>query len=395
MKILIASDLYPPFASGVSTVAENLGSGLAKSGHKVTILTIGESLKETVEEKENLKIIRLPSLGIPFREGIRFFPPLILKVRKIMKKESPEVVNIQSLFGVGIAAFIAAKEEKIPIVGTNNILPENVSGFLRNIDFFEDLVDKGLWAFNRFFYQRCNFLTTPTQTGLAVLKKHIKGERMEAISSGIDLSKFGKRLYTYEKAKERLGLKNLPVILFVGRLAAEKRVDFLLRSFQQVRERLESILVVVGTGPEETILRNLVKGLSLEKDVVFAGYVTEEKLKEYYEAANVFALPSKAELQGIVCLEAATYGVPLVGANSVALPELVRNNETGFLFDPESEADLTEKLLMVLSDKDLQEKLGQGAIRIARAHDLSVTIKKYERVFQKCVEESKYQPTNL
>jgi glycosyltransferase involved in cell wall biosynthesis len=387
MKILIISDVYPPYASGVSTVTFNLATGLAKLGHQVVVLTVGGGLRSKIEFNGFLKVVRLPSVFIPLRKEMIVSPLALMRVLKIIQKEAPEVVHIHTFFGLGIAGYFAAKKVKIPVVATNHILPGNVVGFLPFGGLFEGLISAQLWRYNRFFYQRCAYVTAPTQTALDVLKKHVPLKNAAAVSNGIDLSKFGPRVFSKEEARRRLGLEDLPWILFVGRLAKEKRVDFLLKAFVLLEKKLKTGLLIVGTGPEELALRNLTKRLRL-KEVFFSGFVSEEKLKDYYQAADVFVLPSKSELQGLVCLEAAAYGVPLIGAKSVALPELIKDGVNGYLFNPESETDLAEKLLKILSSKGLQEELRKGALESVRRHDLSQTIKNYEAIYSECVRKN-------
>ena len=115
----------------------------------------------------------------------------------------------------------------------------------------------------------------------------------------------------------------------------------------------------------------------------FTGYVTDDELREAYHRASVLAMPSIAELQSIVTMEAMASALPIVAANAMALPHLVHDGENGYLFEPSSPEDLAAKLQQVLeAAPDEYRALKEGSIRLIAAHDIQRTLSTFESLYR-------------
>jgi glycosyltransferase involved in cell wall biosynthesis len=197
----------------------------------------------------------------------------------------------------------------------------------------------------------------------------VKGERVEVIRSGVDVDRFRPR----DRASARRNLRldeNLPMVLFVGNLEPRKQVDVLLRAMVCVRQRIpDARLLIVGSGEsagihdQTSILLGLSHQLGLTDSVRFVGRVDDTALVDYYAAADVFALPSSSEAQGIVALEAMACGLPVVGAAVGGLLGTILDGETGFLVPSGDVASLAERLVDVLGDRCRGDAMGAAARR--------------------------------
>ena len=117
--------------------------------------------------------------------------------------------------------------------------------------------------------------------------------------------------------------------------------------------------------------------------MTFTGYVTDEELREAYHRASVLAMPSIAELQSIVTMEAMASALPVVAANAMALPHLVHDGENGYLFEPGSPQDLAAKLRRVLeAAPEDYRALKEGSLRLIAAHDIQRTISTFENLYR-------------
>ena len=147
-----------------------------------------------------------------------------------------------------------------------------------------------------------------------------------------------------------------PLMVYVGRLSFEKRLDWL---YAPVTQLPNVRLALVGSGPAESVLRERFKGTR----TVFTGYMSGTELAAAYATADVFAFPSDTETLGFVAMEAMASGVPPVGARAGGIPDVIRDGDTGLMFTPGDLGDLTEKLAVLLTDPALRDRLGAAARR--------------------------------
>jgi glycosyltransferase involved in cell wall biosynthesis len=159
-------------------------------------------------------------------------------------------------------------------------------------------------------------------------------------------------------------LVNRRVILIVGRMAGgerDKGHEALIRAMPAVARRTpNALLVIVGRGADEARLRRLTEELGVGSHVHFAGYVPDPELPSYYEACEVFAMPSFGEGFGLVYLEAMFHARPCLAGNRDAAHEIVRQGETGLLVEPGNVSQVEQALTRLLQDRLLAERLGQG-----------------------------------
>ena len=172
--------------------------------------------------------------------------------------------------------------------------------------------------------------------------------------------------------------------LYVGSLLKVKGPDLLIDAFAKViRSKPESRLLIIGSGAIEGDLKNQVKSLSLETQVEFAGKVAYEKIIECYRRTRIVVLPSRFEGFGFVPVEAALLEKPAIAASVGGLPEVVEDGETGVLFPAGNAEELAEKMLRLLDDPDLVQRLGtQSRSRALRLFDPALCARTYLNLYQ-------------
>jgi glycosyltransferase involved in cell wall biosynthesis len=156
------------------------------------------------------------------------------------------------------------------------------------------------------------------------------------------------------------------VALFVGRVAFEKNIEFLLRMLPLVRDEIAQILLLIcGEGPAERALANLVHALGLQDHVRFVGYLDRANaLLDCYRAADVFVFASRTETQGLVLLEAMALGVPVVSTAVMGTREIVGPGK-GAVVSAEDEREFAAAVISVLGDDALRERLSAEALQFA------------------------------
>jgi glycosyltransferase involved in cell wall biosynthesis len=183
-------------------------------------------------------------------------------------------------------------------------------------------------------------------------------------------------------ARAKLNLPaNAPVILHVGRLDTDKSVDIVIRAAAQPIRESEAHLLIVGDGRQKNHLIRLCRELRIEKRVHFTGYVRPSDLPEIYRLANVFVTASEIETQGIVLLEAAASGLPIVAVKATCIPEIVHDHCNGFLINPGDIGAFGEAIHTLLTDPEWAHAMGREGCRIAEGHDIQNTWALHEKLY--------------
>ncbi|EHR51323.1 glycosyltransferase [Saccharomonospora marina XMU15] len=381
MRVLIATDTYPPDLSGSSFFADRLAKGLAERGHDVHVVCASETGPRQDVRDGGVRLHRLRSLPLLIHPRVRFVPPpgVPLIVRRIVAAVRPEVVHTQDHFTIGRAAIRAAQRYDIPVVATNHFMPDNLLPYLPR-RLHAPVADLA-WRDFRRIYRRTDYVTAPTPTAAALLAEHGFARHVEPVSCGVDTVRFHPPADSAAAIRKELGLPDLPTIAFVGRLDAEKRIDELIRAFARLRH-LDAQLVLAGEGTRRPELQRLAEQVGVGPHVHFLGFVPDEQLPSVYQAADVFAIPGIAELQSIATLEALASGLPVVAANAVALPHLVSPGENGFLVEPGDVAGLAATLDRILSYEELRRGMGTVSRSIAVSHGHERTLARFEEIYR-------------
>ncbi len=202
----------------------------------------------------------------------------------------------------------------------------------------------------------------------AIQAHRLDPKRLTIVPEGIDL-----RPWQLSRARKNRRRKRGSMILSVARQYARKDTSTLLRALPQVRESVPEVQAcIVGDGPELSKLKRLCRELEIEKTVEFRGGLdSREAMLEMYQAAEVFCLPSLQEGFGIVFLEAMAAGLPIVAVRAGAVPEILGEEEVGFLVSPSDPQELAVKLVQLLQDDELRMRLGAAGIRKVEAFEIS------------------------
>ncbi|GLZ75761.1 hypothetical protein Afil01_05680 [Actinorhabdospora filicis] len=377
-RVLIGADTYPPDVNGAAYFAHRLALGLAARGNDVHVVAPSGTGPAEVQEIDGITVHRLRSRAIPVHKQMRYSNPLGLSdtIADLIDRVRPDVVHVQSHFIVGRAAVRAARRSDVPLVATNHFMPDNLLHHAKVPQRLRERVSRLGWRDAARVYGRADHVTSPTEIAARLFEaKGYKGD-VEAVSCGIDLRRFAPGRATRAGARAHLGLADKPTIAFVGRLDQEKR----LHEPIEAAARLGVQIALAGTGPQREELRALAENLGA--DLKLLGFVPDEDLHLVYAAADVFVMPGVAELQSIATLEAMASGLPVVAADAVALPHLVREGENGFLYRPGDVMELTGHLRAILNDDLARRRMGHHSRSIAAGHDEQRSLARFEQIYR-------------
>lgn len=413
MKIAITSDLYYPMTNGVAVFAHNLAKGLAMRGHDVVVLCPSFTGKKHRSKRDGVTTIYMKSIRVPFypdqinevpdqkkilgvalprliyRYGIWTTVDPYPEMKKVLQRFHPDVIHNQTAEMIAIAARRYAKRYSVPMVSTGHAYPDNVTGQLKLPKPVKKPLDVALRAYMMSFLKHAEYATMPTEMAIGDLvpknKKRFK-VTVEPLSNGINLSEFTTRKPS-EKVLKRFKLEKKRLrVLYVGRVDPEKSISNVITAFAGVLEKVpDAELVIVGDGIDRGHLEDLVKSLGIEDAVRFLGRVMLPDIVDIYRASTVFATASETETQGIVLIEAAATGLPLVAVDAGAVRELCQNKKNGILCKPGDIDGITKALVKILQDPELCKKYGEKSVEIAKTHDLNHTLKRFEEIYREAM----------
>jgi len=386
MKIAFINQSYPPMISGASIVVERLANAMSNRGHASLVIAASDIGKAYTTEKDNQKVVRLASFPNPKRANQRFVPSSYMKIVREVKDFQPDIIHIHDLLAMGVAGIHAGKFLKIPVVGTIHALPWIISMHLSSNPKLKNNVENSLWLYSRWLNSQCEQMIVPTQT-IAKTVDSMGGFQPIAISNGVDLNRFtptGEHAKKSKQLYKRLGLDpRKPVILHVGRLDLDKRVDVIIRSASKVMKKTDAQLLVVGNGECWETLIELASQLGIGERSSFPGFMDQlEEIPEVYQIASVFTTASEIETQGLVLLEALASGLPVVAVNATCIPEIIKHNINGFLTQPGDEVAIADRLFEILSDPSRASQMGRFGRLIAQGHAIKKTIDRHENLYR-------------
>ena len=385
MRIMIVTDQYPPMVGGVPTVTQGLVVDFANRGDQVWVVAPSYGQRDVHRLEQKVHVYRFSSFEWPTYEDLRipFLP--ILPFRRLLKKIDPDIIHIHSPIVLGNIAQIVAGSLRKPVIVTNHYLPINISRSLSSDPLFGKTFMTVSYSYLVHFCNRCEYVTAPTMTALNLLYEHGLRAPAQAISNGVDLKKFspGDR---DKRLRQHFNLpQDRPLILSVNRLSHEKRIDVLIDAVAKMTR--DAHIAIASTGPAEASLRARVEELNLTDRVSFLGFIHDKDLVPLYRLADVFAIPSEAELQSLATMEAMACGLPIVAADAYALPELVHHEINGFLFQRGNCEEMAYYLDVLVSDKGLRKQMGTKSLEIIAKHDRTRVLDQWEALYRRLSDE--------
>ena len=387
MRIVIASQTYDPAVNGQGVFTIHLAEGLAQAGHDVMVLTPSERLLpyRTLRRGVRVQAITAIPLGSP-KTDLQVTPLPILQVGHLLDEFKPDIVHIQDHYPLCQGVVPAALKRGLPLIGTNHFLPENMIPYVPLFSRSRPLrgfLERRLWKNVLDVFNQLDMVTTPTETAARILRQYGARVRVRAVSCGVDLERFSPDVRVNKaEMRARYGLDpERTVLLYVGRLSREKRIDLLIRAVHQLdRDALQ--LGIAGQGRRAKALKTLAEQLDLGQRVVFTGYVPAQDLPALLNSIDIFAMPSEAELQSIATLEAMGTGRPVLAADAQALPELVENGVNGYLFKAGDADDAARRIGQLTDEREYWPAMGAASLTLVRPHSLGNTLLRYEDLYR-------------
>ena len=360
-KICLVTHYFPPHKGGIEQVSYEQSKRLTEMGYQIDVLT-SKFEGRNRNPLKGITIHHYPSLNVAKRFGVPY--PIISF--EAYKKFTQIIGNCDLVHAHGhvymasyLAGMIAKKLDKPFIVTQHNTFIDYKS-FLNIVEQLNDqFIGKSV-------LKNADRITTVSkETMKYVLRLGADKTKTSVIYNGVDIDTFRPE-YKIE-SREKVGLpKNRKIVFSVRRLVYKNGLDTLIESVPQVAKKHPNVLfVVAGKGPSRKLIEDRIKELGISQNIKLAGFVPDELLPVYYNAADIFTLPSASgEGLPLVLLEAMACGLPVIATKVGGTPEIVKHMKNGVLvppMNPEAMAEATSKLL---SEEKLRSVIGAEARRI-------------------------------
>lgn len=383
MNIGLFTDTYYPEINGVANSVYTLKNELERRGHNVYVITT----TSPGSPKHEYNVFRVHSMPFVFMKDRRVGTVYQRKFANLIKKLNLDIIHTHTEFSLRLFAILMSKELNIPIVHTYHTIYEDYTHYFAPIA----LLNNRAKAFARYYTRKCcnkvEEVIVPTAKVEELLMSYNVYRNINVIPTGINLSKFYKGNFTKDQileAKQRFGIKpEEKVILYLGRVSAEKNIGELLRAFPKYKEYRHNFrFIIVGAGPELQPLQKLSEELQLEDTVIFAGEQPWDQIALYYQLGDVFVSASQSETQGLTYFEAMAAGLPVVAKKDPCLDDILIDGHNGYAFETQEELlDGLDKVLYTETDRDF----GANSEKMMVAYSTEEFGKNIEKVYDKVI----------
>lgn len=365
------ADSFHPTVDGAVVAMETAARGLEKRGHEVVMLAPDTKNRPNYPRKVHY----LPSREFKYYPGYRVVisPSDMLE---FLRHEKVDILHSHGLASMAILSLTAAKALRVPHVLTFHTMANEAIRYYSPFPVREDILVALVWTYLRNMLKRPEVVIAPSAPVRQELEEHgVEMKACEVVPTGVDCKRFTPENYD-KKFLDRFGFGGKRVLLHVGRLSMEKRLEIVLEAMARLSTKVPDLrLLVVGAGPAMESYKKEVSKLGLSDRVVFTGFLPDEELPVAYASCEALVISSTFETQGLVVLEALASGTPVVGIRYRAIPEFVHEGKNGCLFESDSCAEAIMRCL------DRGDSMMMSAVSSAREYSIDACTAKLERTY--------------
>jgi len=369
MRIAMVTDSFYPTRDGVVTSLCITKKGLEDRGHEVFVVA-----PDPGEEHRLPGVNYFPAVSFSKYKGY-YVPIFPSNKREILESLDVDIIHVHGVAVMALKALIAARAIKKPLVLTFHTSVGDTMQYYSPIKMPREVSDRLVWTYLRYLLKGPLAVIAPTEPVAEELKRMgVRTRRTAVIPTGSDVGRFNPS-NDGTAVREKLGLKGKKVLIYVGRISFEKNIGEIVEVMPLLDD---TILMLVGKGPAEEMLRTKAEALGVGDRVIFPGFVSDEELPSYYAAADAAISASRFETQGLSIIEAMATGLPAVCVNERAFSSFVEDGKNGFLFE-DNMLEAIEKALNASSE------IREEARRTAERFSIAASAKELEDLYNDAI----------
>lgn len=357
-RFSIVTETYPPEINGVANSLQQLAIGLHRKGHQVQIIRPRQHAQDTNGMHEcGLEHVTMPGLPLPGYHDLKFGVPLAQTFSTVWRQNPPDAIYVATEGPLGLVACNVAKQLQIPVLTGFHTNFHQYSHYY-HVGWLEPLIS----GYLRWFHNRTTATLTPTK------KMRDQLDAMGIVNSvklsrGVDCQRFNPAERCQELRRTWGAATDTPVVLYGGRLAAEKNITLAITAFNAIQERHRNArFVLVGDGPLRRELQEK------HPHFIFCGMQTGNALARHFASGDIFLFPSKTDTFGNVVTEALASGLGIVAFDDAAANEHISHGVNGFKVPLGDDQAFVAAAITLFEERDTLVKIRHAA----RDHALSI-----------------------
>lgn len=348
MNVLIVIEYFLPHIGGVEVVFKNLAQGLADKGHEVTVITQrleGTKAEELMGRDNKYEVIRISSLKSRYVFSFSAIP----KVMELAKHA--DIIHTTTYNGALPAKIASFFRKKKCVITVHEILGKAWKDSMN--------MNRINAAFHRFIERMImavgfdRYICVSDSTKKQVLAAKVKKEKVITIHNGMDYDFFDSEKYDSSKVRKKFGIKDEFVYFGYGRPGITKGFEYLIRAVPFIAKTIPNskLVLILSKSPYDryVMMKDLIKALGVEKDVILVDPVKREELPNYLKTADCVVVPSLTEGFGFTVAESCAMGKPVVASNTTSIPEVISGSHV--LVKPKSAREIAEGVIKVYKKK--------------------------------------------
>lgn len=383
LRIAFFSDSALPILNGVSVSIKLLVDELRNRGHSVHLFTSAYPGYDDPEPNTH----RFLALQTPFAKKYPLAVPPFSHMLSKFRRFEFDLVHTHTPFTVGFVGMRWAQSHDLPVVSTYHTLYDKYAHYVPIVPTL--YVRYKVAKHTNWYYNQLDHVVTPSESSKRWLLRHSVKTPITVLPTGVPAPKMIDR----STARAELGASpENRILLYVGRIAREKNLETLLRTAAIVfRSDPNARLWLVGDGPQREACSALAAELGIGDRVRFEGFVPREQVDRYYAAADLFVFSSMTETQGLVIVEAMTYGLPALVVRGGGAGMAIEPGVNGYLLPNEPES-FAACALDLLRDDELYASLSRGAIHTSREYTVPMMTGRMLEVYESVLERREAMP---
>lgn len=380
LRIGLFTDTYAPQVNGVSVSLQMISEGLKKRGHQVTIF----APRFPGYKDDQPSVVRLPSLKYLNN------PPIYVAVLGTprstwsLTRRHFDVLHAHSPLSVGLLAYFTASTKNLPLIYTYHT---SITDYTHYVKFIggTSLVKYAAGWFSATSTNLGDQIVVPSPKFHRLLLEQKVTKPIHVIPNGIDLSMF-KAAQNPGSLRNRLGVgPDAPILLTVGRMDPEKRLDFIVDAFIQISERHPNAqLVFAGDGSARKGLEEKVAKTRAKDSIHFLGMVNRVDLPDVFHDATMFLSASTTEVHPISVIEAIASGLPMVAVEDQAFEGMIENDQNGYMV----KLDMTvfaDTISNLLADGERLERFGKHSVMLSKKYSIEEQVRSLEKLYVEAI----------
>ena len=364
MKVLILTHYFQPHIGGIEIVAYNQAKEVVKRGHQVTIITskTGEEVEEEIID--GIKVIRVKALNffenhfaVPYPI---FYPKLLFRLKEKVKES--DVINTHGIVWMHsfFSTIISRIFQKPIVLHQHNTYINYENPILRLI---EKIADNTIGRYT--LNSADHIIAVSEETKKYVLSIAKKLNNISILYNGVNFKRF-KPIRNKKIVRKKFKINPEGFIcLTIRRITFKNGIDTFLQVAKFFNEKRKDMLFVLGgTGPDTDMVKKYIRENHLS-NIKLLGFVSNEELPDYYALSDIFILPSKTgEGFPMVVIEAFASGLPVIGTNTGGQIEVIRDDQTGFIVEPNKSKQIAKKIEYLSENKKLLEEMSKNCRKL-------------------------------